>query len=50
MKGEVIYIVKKTDSTNDWYVKCIERYSEKLNASCRWKGRVGQRMGNFPAN
>lgn len=33
MKGDIIHILYKTTSTNDW-----------------WKGRVGKREGNFPAN
>ncbi|EJD55488.1 DUF500-domain-containing protein [Auricularia subglabra TFB-10046 SS5] len=33
MKGDIVHITYRTNSTNDW-----------------WKGRVGKREGNFPAN
>jgi hypothetical protein len=51
-KGDVITILKKTDSDNDWWYEMLfSAIAETLtnNTNCR-TGRVGERQGIFPSN
>ena len=54
-KGDIVVILQKSESTDDWYVprpkldySLITNFTHFLRS--RWKGRIGDREGNFPAN
>jgi hypothetical protein len=52
-KGEIITVLKKTDSDNDWwYVQCCPAPFNNVNcAKCKSRtGMIGTRHGMFPSN
>lgn len=54
-KGDIVVILQKSESTDDWYVLCVKLYyyliTSLMPTLCsRWKGRIGDKEGNFPAN
>jgi hypothetical protein len=54
-KGDIVVILQKSESTDDWYVPGVKHnYSSITNLMpllcSRWKGRIGDKEGNFPAN
>lgn len=54
-KGDIVVILQKSESTDDWYVPAVKlHYSSITNLTpflrSRWKGRIGDKEGMFPAN
>jgi hypothetical protein len=51
-KGEIVTILERSGSVDDWWVQMItkEKSALLINTLIRWKGKIGNRVGNFPAN
>lgn len=49
-KGQVITIIKKSESTDAWYVLSSTVQYSPDNLRCRWTGQLDGREGIFPAN